>query len=435
MSNTITDKLNLLLNTKQEIKSALIEKGQNVTDVFSTYPEKIRAIEAGGIDTSDATATENDILSGKTAYVNDEKITGNINTVSQATPIINIDANGLINATSSQSEGFVQAGTTTGTKQLSTQAAKTITPSTSNQTAIGAGYYTTGDITIAGDSNLTANNIISGKSIFGVAGNVEPASNLATEISSQTSLINNIMTAVENKEEISTVNVSIIASSSRPAYYYTVDGNLIKVTSSVTVSALGGIVMANSACSSISGGEYVANSSSFMYLFKTNGGSIDVTTSGCFTPGTKVLTSLDGDSKNIEDFQAGDLVVSYNIDTQENYLALVKNTITKKDTTDIAEVIFDNGTTLTMNAYHPLYTKDGFHSLTKYNGYNELVIGDYVKTFDGWSEIVRINRYKSDPIITYSLNVVDINEDPDDESNDTFYANNMVVHNASGDMC
>ena len=48
--------------------------------------------------------------------------------------------------------------------------ATTVTPTTSNQTK-AAGYYS-GAITIKGDSNLIASNILSGKSIFGVKGNV-----------------------------------------------------------------------------------------------------------------------------------------------------------------------------------------------------------------------------------------------------------------------
>ena len=48
--------------------------------------------------------------------------------------------------------------------------AQTITPSTSNKT-LNKGYYK-GNITIKGDSNLVASNILSGKSIFGVKGNV-----------------------------------------------------------------------------------------------------------------------------------------------------------------------------------------------------------------------------------------------------------------------
>ena len=47
---------------------------------------------------------------------------------------------------------------------------QTITPKTSNQ-ILTKGYYK-GDITIKGDSNLVASNILSGKSIFGVTGNV-----------------------------------------------------------------------------------------------------------------------------------------------------------------------------------------------------------------------------------------------------------------------
>lgn len=45
---------------------------------------------------------------------------------------------------------------------------QTITPSTINK-VLSKGYYK-GDITVAGDSNLVPANIVSGKSIFGIAG-------------------------------------------------------------------------------------------------------------------------------------------------------------------------------------------------------------------------------------------------------------------------
>ena len=59
------------------------------------------------------------------------------------------------------------------TKQLTTQGAKWITPTTSNQEAVASGKYTTGTVTVYGDAKLKAENIKKGISIFGVAGSYE----------------------------------------------------------------------------------------------------------------------------------------------------------------------------------------------------------------------------------------------------------------------
>lgn len=58
--------------------------------------------------------------------------------------------------------------TITGT--LTQQSGKTVMPGTSNVVAVESGKYTTGTVYIKGDSNLTADNIKSGTSIFGVTG-------------------------------------------------------------------------------------------------------------------------------------------------------------------------------------------------------------------------------------------------------------------------
>lgn len=59
----------------------------------------------------------------------------------------------------------------TGTIQ--SMGGQTITPKSAAQTVSCKGKYMTGDISVKGDSNLVANNILSGKSIFGVSGNVK----------------------------------------------------------------------------------------------------------------------------------------------------------------------------------------------------------------------------------------------------------------------
>lgn len=151
----------------------------------------------------------------------------------------------------------------------------------------------------------------------------------------------------------------------------------------------------------------------------------------CFVAGTKVLTSLNGETKNIEDLKENDTVVSYNTKTREFYLATVKKLIINKNTTDIAEVSFDNEEKLIMNAYHPIYTETGFHSITRHKGYEELVVGDICRTKDGWTIVTDIKHYGSEPIITYNLDVIDNDEILDNEENDTFIANGIVVHNAS----
>lgn len=195
---------------------------------YQNVPEVDIPLSGGGTaefhDTSDATLDSGSkMLSSYTAYANGTKYTGSIATKTSAdltasgatvtvpvgyygtaasksvssgsaktpattitaTPTISVNSTtGLITASVSASQsvtpsvtaGYVSTGTAgtvsvsgSDTEQLTTKAAATITPTTSDQT-ISAGQYLTGAQTIKGDSNLIASNIKSGISIFGING-------------------------------------------------------------------------------------------------------------------------------------------------------------------------------------------------------------------------------------------------------------------------
>ena len=114
-------------------------------------------------------------ISGRTVTIPpglySEQQTKDVAAVEQATPVISIDADGKISAKATQGAGYVAAGSKTGTLQLPTKAAATITPGTTAQ-EIAAGTYLTGKQTVPGCADLKGENILAGHTIFNVPGSL-----------------------------------------------------------------------------------------------------------------------------------------------------------------------------------------------------------------------------------------------------------------------
>lgn len=164
-----------------------------------------------GTFTNDATITADYILDGFSGYANGEKITGNIPSkdaatytpgtadqyinaeqylsgaqkiagdanlvaanIAQGKEIFGVtgtftsDANATAESMQLGVSAYVNGARVVGTAPI--QDAKTVTPTTTEQTAVASGSFTTGAVKVAGDANLVAENIKEGVSIFGVTG-------------------------------------------------------------------------------------------------------------------------------------------------------------------------------------------------------------------------------------------------------------------------
>lgn len=134
-----------------DIADAIRDKlGTSVTYKPINMADRIMEIGGGVTPTGNIEITQQtgtDVTNYATASVRSSSISLN-------TPTIN--ANGLVTASATvDTTGWTAAAPSNATLQLSTQAAKTVTPSTTSQTAVAAGTYCTGAITVGAISTET----------------------------------------------------------------------------------------------------------------------------------------------------------------------------------------------------------------------------------------------------------------------------------------
>lgn len=189
---SITGYVQGIITSKQNLRNSIIGKEVDVPESakLAEYPSYVDKIRTDGIDTTDATAKSSDMRDGVTAYVNDEKVTGNIPTRTSADLEIDgakmtvpagiydaeekasvqygtvhsafLDKNGngfvLVGAPSASGvvtamfgiqEGYFEKTTWTGSFNLDTIESQTFIPTDEEQTIVPAGKYVTGDIKIA----------------------------------------------------------------------------------------------------------------------------------------------------------------------------------------------------------------------------------------------------------------------------------------------
>lgn len=145
--------------------------GVSSSELTATAGDVLKGAKYVGQDTNDdigtgtleltGNATTGDVLANKTFYINNPK--------SKQTGTLTLSGNAAASRVLSPYTFYTTDPKTKLTGTIPSYSGRTITPGTSNQT-ISAGNYLSGNVVIAGDGDLVAANIKNGKNIFGVNG-------------------------------------------------------------------------------------------------------------------------------------------------------------------------------------------------------------------------------------------------------------------------
>jgi len=133
----------------------------------------------------------------------------------------------------------------------------------------------------------------------------------------------------------------------------------------------------------------------------------------CFIAGTDILLS-NGDSKNIEDIQIGEEVLTYNEDTSKLEVGVVGD-LKKHEVNNVIRLTLDNKNIITTTAEHPFFVEG------KWVLAGNLQPLDICIKSDGSESIVSTVEVLSESHTVYNLVSV--------SHNHNFFANGILVHN------
>lgn len=157
VAGTKSGTLNLTTVNGSTITPTESEQTAVAADRYTLGAVKIGAISStyigSDIDTDPTPTASGAVVTIPTGYYS-EDTTKSVVTTTHPDPTVSINTTtGLITASHAQTAGYVSAGTTTKTSQLTTKAAATITPTESEQTAVNANVYTLGTVKVGAISS------------------------------------------------------------------------------------------------------------------------------------------------------------------------------------------------------------------------------------------------------------------------------------------
>ena len=141
----------------------------------------------------------------------------------------------------------------------------------------------------------------------------------------------------------------------------------------------------------------------------------------CVSPDSNIIINLNEDTKQAKDIRKNDTIVYHDFKTNTEKEGKVHKIFIHKKADSFVKYYFDDNTYLDVTDYHPIYTTTGWKSYTNRNGYKTPLVGDSVKTLNGFKELIKIESYTGEEDY-YDFVIID-----GDKKINNYYANNVLV--------